>query len=84
MSLRHDLDSAVGYLDGGLIVNCVRPMSDAGCPSFCASHGIFRQVRVIEVRKDFKIDRPQHAVAICGRLPAIKVLPDEPVWSGRN
>ena len=84
MPLGHDFDSAVGYLDGGLVINRVRPMSDPGCPPFRVGQGIFRQVRVIEVRKDFKIDQPQHAVAICGRLPAIKVLPDEPVRSGRN
>src|SRR5438067_6008002 len=74
--LGDDFDGAVGYLDGGLIVNRVRRHRHTGGPFFCVRHGIVRQVLVIQVRKDREIDDAQRFVATGGRLPTDEVVAD--------
>src|SRR5204863_8593975 len=63
------LDGAVGHLYGGLIVDRVRRSWYPGGPSFCDGHGVVRQILVIHVRNDRKINDSQRSVTTGGRTP---------------
>ena len=74
--LGDDADGAVDHLYGGVVVDCVCRIRQAGSPSFCLGHRVLRQSRVIQVREDREVDDAQRFVAAAGRPPADEVLAD--------
>jgi hypothetical protein len=50
--------------------------TETGRPLFRVGHGILRQFRVVQVRKDREIDHSKRFVAASRRLPVDEVLSD--------
>jgi hypothetical protein len=76
MAFGDNFDGVVDHFDSGLIVDRVARHRHAGGPSFCVCHSVFRQVLVIQVRKDREVNDSQRFIATGGRLPYDEVFTD--------
>jgi hypothetical protein len=76
MALGDDFDDAIDHFDGSLIVDRIRRYWYPGGPFFCVGHGVVRHIRVIQVRKQRKVNQSQHSVAAALRQCRVVVDSD--------